>query len=60
MLQSALVRFSGCIVGAVIDHLVYSTSDVDATVTDLADRLGSDVQVDLQWTPRERVVVSSG
>lgn len=27
---------------------------------DLADRLGSDVQLDLQWTPRERVVVSSG
>ncbi len=31
----------------------------DRLVDDLAQRLGRDVQLDLQWVPRERVVVSS-
>ncbi|MEO6653340.1 MAG: DUF389 domain-containing protein [Ilumatobacteraceae bacterium] len=32
----------------------------DRLVGDLADRLGSAVQLDLQWIPRRRMVVSSG
>lgn len=32
----------------------------DRLVADLADRLGSAVQLDLQWIPRRRTVVSSG
>ncbi len=32
----------------------------DRLAGDLAERLGSDLELDLQWVPRQRVVVSSG